>query len=119
MKDKIVVRLHRDVYDHFSRKAKSIGLKTGAYISFLVEQEAIKAGFTPDFAFPDGVEYLFPTRNGHIKTASNQISVYLSNEAIKIIQQLKQSTGYVKNSEVIGGLLLCSLEGQALMNDLL
>lgn len=112
-----VIRLHVSLRDYFAQKANSYCMKLGTYISCLVEDELREARDIPNYDFTPMLEEFIPTRDRNKKTASTQISVFITDEANEEFLKLKKTTGYEGNGEVITGLLLNTDAGLAYLQE--
>lgn len=114
-KRRCVVRLRIGMYDFFRKRGKTLGMKTGTYLSCLVENEALAASEQENYQFTPMLEEILPSQRSTEKTASNQVSIYLTEEAFAALEIIKKRTGYESSRELINGLLLNTETGRAYM----
>lgn len=109
---RFIVRLPIELDAFLRRRAAALGVRPGTLISALTEEELMRARTQPDYQFIDAFELLLPTRRWTARSAGNQVTVYLTDEAADALLWVERLTGYESHRTAVAGVLLNTTEGR-------
>ena len=112
-----IIRLPIDFHEFLQRRAEMLGVRLGTFVSALTEDELFRARRENDYRFIDAFEMFLPTRKWNAKSAGNQITVYLTDEASETLAWVEEVTGYDSYRTAITGLLLNTAEGKRFVEE--